>query len=220
MNAIRIIIADDHPLFRSGLREAIEGEDDMIVLEEAGDGRDAMRSIQRHAPDVAVLDIEMPYLSGVDVVRSFRDTETAPQFIMLTIHRSEEVFRTVMALGVLGYILKESAITDVVNGIRTVNDGEYFVSPVMAAGLFQDHASAATALTPGLHDLTPSERNILLLITENLTTRDIAGKLSISPRTVTHHRENISAKLGLRGSYTLLRYALENRSIIRNTLAG
>ncbi len=218
MNPIKIIIADDHPLVRSGLREAIERENDMLVLEEAKDGREAVKSVRRHLPDVAVLDVEMPYLSGVDVVRAFRDDANAPQFIMLTIHRSEEVFRTVMAMGVHGYILKESAITDVVNGIRTVFEGEYFVSPALAAGLFQQNSTAATAAAPGLNDLTPTERKILALITENLTTRAIAEKLNISPRTVTHHRENISAKLCLKGSYTLLRYALENQSVIQHFL--
>jgi DNA-binding NarL/FixJ family response regulator len=215
---IRIIIADDHPLFRSGLREAIEHEEDMLVLEEAGNGREAVKSIQRHHPDVAVLDIEMSHLSGVDVVRAFQNGEETPQFIMLTIHRSEEVFRAVMAMGVHGYILKESAITDVVNGIRTVYEGEYFVSPVLAAGLFQQSLPDGAAITPGLQELTTTEKKILSMITDNLTTRTIAERLSISPRTVTHHRENISAKLGLRGSYTLLRYALENRGMIQQYL--
>lgn len=214
MNPIRIIIADDHPLVRSGLREAIERAADMHVLAEAGDGAEAMQYIERHHPDIAVLDVEMPGMSGIDVLRSLRGAEDPPRIIMLTVHRSAEVFHVVMDLGAQGYVLKESAIADVVQGIRTVHGGEFFVSPALADGLFTPTKTPAELLLPGLRALSTAERSVLRLITIGESTQEIATRLFISPRTVTHHRENISAKLGLRGNYALLRFALEHRPLI------
>jgi DNA-binding NarL/FixJ family response regulator len=214
MTDIRIIIADDHPLVRSGLREAIEREGDMRVLAEAGDGTEALACISAQRPDVAVLDIEMPGGSGIDVLRSLRGTEHAPRVIMLTVHRSAEVFHMVMELGAFGYVLKESAIIDVVNGIRTVHGGEYFVSPTLADGVFALSKTPAEILLPDLNNLTAAERNVLRLIARGISTQGVAERLFISPRTVTHHRENISSKLGLRGNYALLRFTLEHRSLI------
>jgi DNA-binding NarL/FixJ family response regulator len=214
MSAIRIIIADDHPLVRSGLREAVDQETEMTVLAEAADGAEALACIRRHHPDVAVLDVEMPVMSGVDVLRALQDSKDAPRIIMLTVHRSAEVYHAVMGLGAHGYILKESAITDVVHGIRTVFEGEFFVSPTLSEGLFRPSETTADLLLPGLQALSTAERNVLQLITQGLDTRAVAERLFISPRTVTHHRENISTKLGLRGSYALLRCALEHRQLI------
>lgn len=214
MNPIRIVIADDHPLVRSGLREAIEAESGLTVVAEAGDGAAALARIAEFRPDVAVLDIEMPDVSGIDVLRSLRETKDPPRSIMLTVHRSAEVFHVVMELGAKGYVLKESAIDDVVRGIRTVHAGEFFVSPSLTDGLFAATRTPAELLLPGLRTLSPTERGVLRLVTLGVSTQDIARQLFVSPRTVTHHRENISSKLGLRGNYALLRYALEHRSLI------
>lgn len=214
MNPIRIVIADDHPLVRSGLREAIEAEPGLVVVAEAGDGAGALSSIAAQCPDVTVLDIEMPGMSGIDVLRSLHGSTNPPRVIMLTVHRSTEVFRVVMDLGAHGYVLKESAIVDVVQGIRTVYAGEYYVSPALADGLFVPAPTPAELLRPELRHLSAMERSVLRLITQGASTQDIAAQLFISPRTVTHHREHISSKLGLRGNYALVRYALEHRPMI------
>lgn len=210
---IRVVIADDHPVFRQGLRQVIEMEDGLSVIGEAGDGAQALRMIQDLAPDVAVLDINMPGLLGFDVVREIRQRGLRARVIFLTMYKDERMFNEALNAGALGYLLKDSAVGDIVGGIRAVASGQYYITPSIS-GYLVNRAARSTALsekTLGLHDLTPTELRILKLIAEYKTSKEIAAQLFISYRTVENHRTSICNKLGIHGSNALIKFALEHR---------
>lgn len=209
---IRVIIADDHPVVRQGLRQIIEREVDLEVLVEAGDGEAALESIVLLRPDVAVLDIDMPRMNGFDVLRALREKQTPDRVILLTVHREEEFFDEALRLGAEGYVLKDSAVEDIVAAIRAVSDGQNYVSPSLTAYLFGQRQGRSDARPSGLENLTPTEKQILKLIAEYQTNNQIAERLFISPLTVKTHRRNISLKLNLEGNHALMKYALEHKA--------
>ena len=210
---IRVLIADDHPVFRHGLRQIIELERELKIVGEAGDGAEALRMIQELAPDVAVLDIHMPGMKGFDVAREVRRQRLATQIIFLTMFDDERMFNEGLNVGAKGYLLKDSAISDVVGSVRAVASGQHYISPAISGYLVNRSArrAAFNERTPGLEDLTPAERRILKLIAEHRTSKEIAEELCISHRTVENHRHSICHKLGIHGSNALVRYALEHR---------
>ena len=213
---ITVVIADDHPVFRMGLKEIVQMEDGCDVVAEAGDGEEALAAIRRHQPTVAVLDVEMPRASGLDVVRALQEESVATAPLILTMYQQESIFNKAMELGVTGYILKDSAAADIVRGIIAVAEGRYFVSPFLMEYALKDRQStvAQQHSTSLIVTLTETERKVLRMIADSRTTRAIAADLFISPRTVDAHRRNISAKLGLGGTYTLLRFAIANREML------
>ncbi|MFL6333108.1 MAG: response regulator [Pyrinomonadaceae bacterium] len=214
MSETRVVIADDHPVFRQGLRQVIELEHGIKIVGEAGDGASALRLIQELAPDVAVLDINMPRLKGFDVAREIRQQSPAVRIIFLTMYDDERMFNEALNVGALGYLLKDSAISDIVGGIRAVAAGRHFISPSISGYLFKRAArgAALSEQTPGLGDLTPTELRILKLIAEYKTSKEIAAELFISYRTVENHRTSICHKLGVHGSNALIKFALEHKS--------
>ncbi|MGH9840221.1 MAG: response regulator transcription factor [Blastocatellia bacterium] len=211
---IRIVIADDHPLVRDGLRRAIEATANLNVVAEAGDGQTALDRILALKPDVAVLDIDMPVMSGFEVARALREKGIPTAIIFLTIHREEDFFNEALDLGVQGYVLKDSAASDIVTGIRAVADGQHFTSPAMTSYLVNRSRRAAEFRRgkPTLNDLTPTERQVLRLIADYKTSKEIADELGVSHRTIETHRANISAKLELHGSHSLMKFALSHKS--------
>jgi DNA-binding NarL/FixJ family response regulator len=211
---IKVIIVDDHPLFRQGLRQVVEADPRFELVAEAGDGASALRLIQQHAPDIAVLDVNLPDESGLELARKLQARKSRIRVIMLTMHKEEETFNQAMDLGVRGFVLKENAIQDILNGIVAVAHGEHYLSPSISGYLVRRHnrSEELAVRKPGLDDLTKAERRILKLIAEKKTSKEIAAELFISPRTVEAHRANICDKLDLRGSHSLLQFALENRS--------
>ncbi len=213
---IRVIIVDDHPLFRSGLRQVIEGDSRFELLAEAGDGNTALQLIQEKKPDVAVLDINLPGLSGLEVARKLQNKRLPTRIIILTMYKEEETFNRALDLGVCGFVLKENATSDILNGLISVSAGQPYLSPSISGYLIRrrDHAESIRSKTPGIEDLTKAERRVLKLIAEKKTSREIAAELFISPRTVEAHRANICSKLNLHGSHSLLHFAIENRSAI------
>ncbi len=217
-NPIRVIIADDHPLLRSGLRETLEQDDVIDVIHEAGDGVEALATIRRHRPDIAILDIEMPGMNGLDIVRTLRGEAHPTRIIILTIHRSKRLFDKMQELGVDGYILKESSVGDILDGILSVYHGEQFISPVLAAGMFRDPSPIPIDGCPDLGVLSRAERRVLRLVAENRTSREIADILCISQHTVTRHREHIAGKLDLHGNFALMRFCLEHNAYIMDAL--
>ncbi len=211
---IRIVIADDHPIVRSGLRINIESDPHLHVIVEAGDGHAALAAIEQHQPDVAVLDVNMPGLSGFEVMRQLRARKLPVAVIFLTIHSDEVMFNEALDLGALGYVLKESAVTDIVAGVKAVAAGRPFISSALSGHLL-NRSARATGLAehkPGLSDLTATERRIVRLIAQQKESKDIAEELTISYRTVENHRANICRKLDLQGHNALLRFALEHKS--------
>jgi DNA-binding NarL/FixJ family response regulator len=211
---IRIVIADDHPIVRKGLRQVIEEESDLRVVGEAGDGETGLTLIRKLQPQVAVLDLDMPKLDGFAVAGEVRKSNLPVEIIFLTIHSEVDLLHRAMELGGSGYIVKESALVDIVNGVRSVAAGRPFVSPSMTSALLQrrTRAQALEGTTPGLGDLTPSERRILSMIAAGKPTSVIAAELHIHQRTVETHRASICHKLQLSGANSLLRFALEHKS--------
>jgi DNA-binding NarL/FixJ family response regulator len=213
-HAITILIADDHPIFRRGLRDVVKEEPSVRLLGEAGDGAEALRLIEEHKPQVAVLDHDMPKLTGLQVARAVREQKSATGLVMLTMFKEERLFNEAMDGGFLGYVLKENAASDLIECIHAVAAGRAFISPVLSPYLLQRgaRAMALAQAKPGLEKLTPSERRILTLIAADFTSKEIAGQLGVSLHTVENHRSNISAKLGLSGSHSLLKFAYDNKS--------
>jgi len=217
MNAmLRIVIADDHPLFREGLRAVLSKESDFILLSEAQDGAQALALARELQPDILVTDLDMPGMNGLEVARRIQLEKTPVDLIVLTMYREEDMFNEAMDLGVRGYVLKENAVQDIVAAIRAVGEGKYYISPSLSDYLVGRSTRARTLLSqrPALETLTPMERKVLKLVSEEKQTREIGELLNISPKTVENHRTNISAKLGLRGSNSLMKFALANRRIL------
>ena len=206
---IRLLLAEDHPVYRDGLRQIIRTDVALSILQETGNGAEALRLARELRPDIAILDMDLPGLNGLDIARA-RQRERLPfEIIFLTMYREEDMFHEALALGAKGYVLKESAAADILQSIHAVAAGQHHVSPSLSGLLV---ARAAHTGTPsGLETLTPAERRILKLIASDKTSKEIADALGLSPRTVENHRANMSAKLGLQGSHSLLKFAFENR---------
>jgi DNA-binding NarL/FixJ family response regulator len=211
---IRIVLADDHPIVRRGLRLTIESDPQLRVVAEANDGHEALAHIRVHQPDIAVLDIDMPNLDGFGVARELQKERLTTDVVFLTLHSEEDLFNEAMDQGAKGYILKESAVTEIVNGIRAVAAGQHYVTPSLAVHLLNRRRRARTLeeQLPSLSDLTPTERRVLRLVAQYKSSKDIAAELFIHYRTVENHRTSICQKLGLSGHNALLKFALQHKS--------
>lgn len=209
-----IIIADDHPIVRKGLRETIEEESDFVVAAEVGNGREALKAIEEFAPAVTILDIDMPEMSGFEVAREIRSRNFGTAIVFMTMHRNEDIFNEAIDLGAKGFVLKDSALSDIVECLKAVASDNYYTSHSLTSFLINRSRRAIklAEAQPSINDLTQSERRVLKLIAEDLTTKEIAERLFVSRRTVDKHRENIAQKLQLRGANALYKFALQNRS--------
>lgn len=213
---ISVVIVDDHPLFRQGLRQAIEADARFLLAGEADKGADALEMIRQLQPTVAVLDVNLPDVNGMEVAATLTKGKLKTHLVVLTMLKDETAFNKALNLGIKGYVLKENAAAEILNCIAAVSKGEAYVSPSLTDFLLRrrKRANWLGAHKPGLDDLTVAERRILKRIALGQTTKEIAGELFISPRTVESHRANICDKLGLTGSNRLLQFALENRDAL------
>lgn len=213
---ITLIIADDHPLFRGGLKQAIESHKEFSILSEASDGAQALDAIRKHSPRIAIVDMHMPQMNGLEVLKELSKEESSTDVIMLTMHDEEELFNRAIDLGVMGYVLKESAVSDILDSIRTVADGKQYISPSIAGYLVKrmKRPGASTDTGTKLSELTVMQRKVLQLIAENRTTKEIARQLFISPKTVERHRSNICDKLDISGNNALLKFVIEFKSLL------
>lgn len=211
---IRIVIADDHPIFRRGLRSVIETDQKLKIVAEAEDGEAALEQIQILHPEIAILDMEMPNRDGFEVMQEIQEKKLPVAVIFLTMYKDERFFNAALDQGAKGYVLKDSAATDIIAGIKTVAAGQNFISPQLSTYLLNRRTRAISLVEqkPGLNDLTPTERQVLRLIAVNKTSKQIADELFIAVRTVEKHRANVCEKLELRGSHALLSFALEHKS--------
>lgn len=211
---IRILIADDHPLSRQGLRQALEADPACQVIQEAGDGRAALEGVRSLKPDLCILDINMPLLDGLAVARQMRQEQLAGEIIFLTMYKEEDLLNAALDLDVKGYVLKESATTDILHCVRAVAAGGRYFSPALSDLLFARRAGAQALRQekPGLERLTSAERRILKLIASDRTSKEIADQLGLSLRTIENHRTNICAKLDVHGIHSLVKFAYDNKS--------
>ena len=214
MSKIRVLIADDHPIFGRGLRQVLLADPGLELVAEAQDGEAALQRIQEERPDVAVLDIDMPKKDGFDVVRAMAERNLTSAVVFLTMHKDEELFNGAMNLGVRGYVLKESAFSELIESIKAAAANRYFVSPSLSTYLLKRRKrhEALVEERPALNRLSASERRVLQLIAAEMGTSAIARELSVSIRTVENHRAHICSRLGLQGRDALLRFALIHRS--------
>jgi DNA-binding NarL/FixJ family response regulator len=213
---IKVLIVDDHPLFRGGLKQAILADPRFALVGEAGNGPIALALILEKKPAVAVLDVNLPELSGLEIAKKIQAKKIPTRNIILTMHKEGAIVDRALDAGVMGFVLKENATEEILEAIVMVAKGEHYLSPAISGQLVHRRLRAETLASdkPGLADLTKAERRILKLIADKKTSREIATELFISPRTVEAHRANICAKLELTGSHSLLQFALENRSAI------
>ena len=209
--AITVVVADDHPIFRKGLREILTAEPDVSVVAEVADGEAALDALRSLAPRVAVLDVDMPRRDGLQVARAAFDEGLNVAIVLLTMHREERLFNAALDVGIQGYVLKDSAITEVAQAIRAVAAGQRWVTPLLTDFLLE-RGRTASSKTTALGSLTDAERRVLRLVAEYRTSREIADELFISARTVDRHRANIAAKLELRGAHALLQYAVQHKT--------
>jgi DNA-binding NarL/FixJ family response regulator len=213
---IRIVIADDHPLMRQGLRQVIELEYDLKVVGEAGNGSEALAMIELLRPDVAILDVDMPHQDGFQVARALAAKNNTAAIIFLTIHSEEEMFHAALDLGAKGYVLKDSAIDDIVTAINEVAAGRTFTSLPMTTYFShrQNYNAVPDKQQLGVRQLTPTEYRILKFLADYKTNKEIAEELSVSPRTVETHRSRICQKLNLQGSHALMKFAAQYKSLL------
>ncbi len=213
---IKVAIIDDHPLFRQGLRQVILSDPRFELVGEADSGEAAVQLIERLKPDVAVLDLNLPGVSGLEAANLLRARKNKTGLVVLTMLKDEQAFNQAMNLGIKGYVLKENAASEILNCMASVAAGEPFVSPSLTSFLLRrrNRVETLASRTPSLDDLTTAERRVLKAIAQKKTTREIAAELFISPRTVESHRANISTKLQLKGPNSLLQFAVEHRDAL------
>jgi DNA-binding NarL/FixJ family response regulator len=211
---IRVLLADDHTIVRQGVRLCLEAMGDIEVVAEAEDGQLAVQLATQLRPDVAVVDLTMPRLNGVEAIRQIRRDLPATEVVVLSVHDSEPYVVQALRAGAAGYVLKRNAATELAAAIRAAHDGQAYLHPSIARRVIDDYlsripASEGAATEP--HDrLTPREREVLQLAAEGHSTRAIAGLLCLSTKTVEHHRASLMTKLGLHGQTELVKYAIRS----------
>ncbi len=214
MKKIRVLLADDHTILRDGIRALLEEEFDIEVVGEAEDGRAAVRLACDLKPDVILMDIAMPLLNGLEATRQINQECPECKILVLTMHDDEEYIRRVLAAGALGYVLKYAAASELLDAIRSVNRGEAVLSPAITRLVIEDYLRWANNLPDqSLNGLTLRECEVLQLIAEGYTNKQISEILTISVKTVQAHRSNLMQKLDLHDRGELIKYAIQKKII-------
>jgi DNA-binding NarL/FixJ family response regulator len=214
--SITLLIADDHPLFRSGVRTELEQSKDFAILAETGNGEEALQLIKQLNPDVAIVDFQMPIMTGLELAKQVEASGVTTKVILLTMHRDHKIFFAALEAGVSGYVLKDDAVEDIAHAIRQVIGGENFISHAMI-GLLVQQSKKKTSDEHGakiLDTVTLAERHVMALIAQLKTNDEIAKELFISKRTVENHKASLAGKLGLSSSKNLLRFVLQHKEIL------
>lgn len=214
MKKTRIFIADDHPVFLKGLKEVLEEEEAFDVVGSAKTGREALEKILETEPDIAILDLDMPVLNGIEIARVILEKKPLTRVVILSMHKEPDVIKMAMAYGIHGYVFKDDAVIELVQAINEVFMGRQYISKAdqPASGRWKQHEPEGGMECIGT--LTKMERIVLRLIAQNKTSKEIAGEMFISIKTVENHRFNITRKLNLRGPNSLLKFALKNIDFI------
>ena len=210
MSKIRLLLADDHQIVRAGLRMLFQAESDMEIVGEVDSGEAALRAVGELKPDVVIMDVAMPGMSGIEATRRIKEISPDTAVLAVTMHEDEQYFFEMLNAGASGYVPKRAAPDDLVSAIRVVSHGEVFLYPSLAKYLVKDFLHRVeSGGVPAGEELTPREREVLTYIAEGYTNREIADALVISVKTVDRHRENIMRKLNLHSRVELVKYAIE-----------
>ncbi len=212
-NIIPVLIADDHAIFRMGLKQIIESAQGMKVIGEASNGLKAAELVEQLKPKVVVLDVDMPGCNGIEVARILKKKKLPVEIVILTMYSEEDIFNEIIEVGVKGFVLKDNATTEIIYAIKSVSEGKHYITPALS-GLLIKSREKTSASNGILQNLTAMERRVLSLIAENKSSKEIADELHISYKTVENHRANICSKLNLHGSNVLLEFALDNKKLI------
>lgn len=210
MRTVRIVLVEDHRVVRQGLKALLEAEQDFEIVGEAGDGLVALELVEKTTPDVLVVDLMIPGLSGLEVTRRVRERSPGSKVVVLSMHSNEAYVLEALKYGAAGYVLKDSSFSDLSRAVREVVSGRKYLSPPLserAIDLYLQHKRKSGSLDP-YETLTNREREVFQLTVEGQSASEVAERLSISPRTVESHRANLMRKLALRSQAELIRYAL------------
>jgi two-component system response regulator NreC len=204
---IRVLVADDHTIVRSGVRLLLESEPDIEVVGEALDGHEAIDLAGSLRPDVILMDIAMPGMDGLEATRRIKARWPEIDVLVLTMHRTDDYFFEMLKAGASGYVLKGAQTDELIHALRVVSRGEVFLYPTMASKLVEDYLNREES--DGYSDLplSPRETEIMMLLADGYNNKEIADKLVVSPSTVHTHRSNLMAKLGLNSRHELVQYA-------------
>jgi two-component system response regulator NreC len=207
---IRILIADDHSLIRAGLRALLESIPDLEIVGEAEDGITLLSQVAEFKPDIVLMDISMPGLSGVEATCRVREISPATRILALTVHEDESIVRKMIQAGAHGYLIKRASDSDLLQAIRVVVQGYIYVHPALTGALLQDLFPHSRPPKLNHESLTPREMDVLLLLARGYTNRQIAQELNLSPRTIEGHRSNLLSKLGIKSRVELMNYVQEH----------
>lgn len=205
-----ILIADDHPIFRSGVRQSLEQRGTVRIVGEVDNGEDALAMMLDLKPDVAILDIQMPKMTGLELARRAERMNLRTKIVLLTMVEDRKIFLDAMECGVLGYVLKDSAVVELHQAVESVCSDRHYVSPSLSGLLVERRRRGALPTELGV--LTPAELQVLGFIADLKSNQEIADELGISKRTIENHRVNIARKLGLTGSNALLKFSLKHKA--------
>jgi len=207
---IKVIIADDHPIFLKGILSILKDEPAIEVAGEASNGLEALELIKKLKPDVAMLDIDMPGLNGLETAKILHREMPGVKTAILTMHKDKEYFKEAMDINVKAFVLKDKISDDLVECIKTIYSGDYYISPAISGYLVEKKKPAISELDK----LTSAEKEVLRLLSQNKTSTQIASELFRSVRTIENHRSNICKKLGLSGNNSLLLYAIDKKDYL------
>jgi DNA-binding NarL/FixJ family response regulator len=205
---IRVLLADDHTLVRAGIRSLLKGLENVEVVGKAGDGQEAVRLAESLRPDVVLLDVGMPGLNGLDVAARLAAHDASIRVLILSMHTSEEYVLRALRAGCAGYLLKGSAVAELEIAVRAVARGETYLSPAVSKHVMDDYVRRTGGATDPIDALTPRQREVLQLVAEGNTSKDIADRLGLSFKTVEAHRAQIMERLGLHDVAGLVRFAM------------
>ncbi|KLU62522.1 transcriptional regulatory protein DegU [Peptococcaceae bacterium CEB3] len=211
MATIRILLVDDHTIFRAGVRVLLEMQPDFKVIGEAEDGVEAITLVRELHPDIVLMDIAMPGVDGLSAARQIKETQPAAKIILLTQHENKEYIQPALKIGAAGYVLKRAAADELVMAIRTVHQGKSFLDSNVTSTILADYRQEARSGTETDYEkLSEREREILVMLAHGYSNRQIGELLQISPKTVDFHRTRIMKKLGVKGRVALAQYALRH----------
>lgn len=220
MTPLHIFLADDHPIFRAGLRQILESQKEFKIIGEASNGEEALNQIRKNPPDIFILDVSMPVMNGIETARKCREEGFEFEILFLTMHQEKALIRTAADLRVRGYVLKESATEEIVEAVHAVAQHSEYISRSIAKLLLKPSSSQrfGKQTNQDLTSLTKAEIKILAIVSSDKTSKEIADELGLSVRTVENHRNRASKKLGLSGSHSLVKFAYKHREEIEALL--